>query len=337
MRRRHDPSDVDLPPVQDRRGVEKLLFEYLAMDDNGRELRGQVRATDDLDAVAKLRKQRLFPIEIWRSRKDAPDPAVAKQRKEVAAKNKQDAAGGGMRKGLVRKESTGNAFLARLGLGFVMKPKILAMFTRQLATMLSAGLPLLLSLRTLNEQCGKRRRYRSMRVITGDLVRKIEAGMSLSEALEFHERSFNRLYIGLVRAGEAAGALEEVLVKLAEYIEKAERLKKKIKAGMTYPVVVLVIAMSITLGLMVGVVPKFAEMFDEILEGIPLPFLTQMVIGLSDLLVHNIIIMIGVGVAGLIGLRFFFGTETGKKMFDWYIITLPPLSPLVAKIAVARF
>ena len=337
MWRRHDPSDVDLPPVQDRRAAEKVLFEYLAMDDNGRELRGQVRATDDLDAVAKLRKQRLFPIEIWRSRKDAPDPAVQKQRKETAAKAKQDAAGGGMRKGLAKKESKGNAFLARMGLGFVLKPKILAMFTRQLATMLSAGLPLLLSLRTLNEQCGKRRRYRAMRVITGDLVRKIEAGMALSEALEFHERSFNRLYIGLVRAGEAAGALEEVLVKLAEYIEKAERLKKKIKAGMTYPVVVLVIAMMITLGLMVGVVPKFAEMFDEILEGIPLPFLTQMVIGLSNLLMQHIIVMIGVGVAGIIGLRFFFGTQTGKKIFDWYIITLPPISFLVAKIAVARF
>jgi len=105
--------------------------------------------------------------------------------------------------------------------------------------------------------------------------------MSFSEALSFHPGSFNRLYVGLVRAGEASGSLNEVLTRLAEYIEKTERLKKKIKAGMTYPVVVLLIATGITAGLMIGVVPKFAEMFDEILEGIPLPLLSQAVIGTS--------------------------------------------------------
>ena len=112
--------------------------------------------------------------------------------------------------------------------------------------------------------------------------------MSLSEALEYHPRSFSRLYVGLVRAGEASGAMEEVLNQLAEYIERSEKMKKKVKAGMTYPVVVLTIAITITLGLMIFIVPKFAEMFDELLEGIPLPKLTQMVVGISDMLMHNV-------------------------------------------------
>ncbi|MBN2451303.1 MAG: type II secretion system F family protein [Lentisphaeria bacterium] len=334
MGRSFDSPEVDLPPVQSR-GEEKRIFEYLAMDENGRELRGQIRATDEIEAVAKLRKQQLFPIEVWRSAKDAPDALAREKAGKAAPKPKPDMRR--LRKAVSTRESRGDTFLARLGIGLFMRPHMLALFTRQMATMLDAGLPLLLSLRTLHEQAGRRRRYRAVKVISADMARKVEAGMSFSEALEFHPRSFNRLYTGLVRAGEASGTMEEVLNRLAEYIEKTERLKKKIRAGMTYPVVVLLIAMAITLGLMIGVVPKFAEMFDQILEGIPLPFLTQMVIGCSNVLMHNIVGLVIVVLVAIIGLRVFMATRVGRNLFDWYIISMPPLGGLVSKISVARF
>jgi len=331
--------DGDLPPVQNQNASAAHLFEYLAMDDDGRELRGQIRATDDIEAVAKLRRQHLFPIEVWRSRKDGADSAAKrKERQEFKAKVERARADRPrLEKAVAPSESRGGAILTRLGMVAGLKPRMLALFTRQLSTMLDAGLPLLMSLRTLHDQYRKGLRYRTMHRIAGDLARKIEAGMTFSEALTFHPGSFNRLYIGLVKAGEASGALNEVLQRLAEYIEKSERLKKKIKAGMTYPVVVLVIAMTITLGLMIGVVPKFAEMFDQILEGVPLPLITQVVISISQLLMNHLLVLVIFVVGGLIALRIFLSTRTGKNLFDWYVITMPPFGFLVNKIAVARF
>ena len=332
-------QDGPLPPVHDQNAAEKIVFEYLAMDDNGRELRGQIRAADDIDAVAKLRKQHLFPIEVWRSRKEA-SASAAKKKEQKDLKAKAELARANrprLDKATVQQQTRGGALLMRLGLVSRLKPRLLSLFTRQTSTMLDAGLPLLLSLRTLSEQYQKGWRYRTMRRVTADLARKIEAGMTFSEALAYHPSSFSRLYVGLVRAGEASGALNEVLNRLAEYIEKTERLKKKIKAGMTYPVVVLTIALGITLGLMIGVVPKFAEMFDQILEGIPLPILTQVVIGTSQLLMNHVVGLLVVVVLAIIGLRVFISTRTGKVMFDWYVISMPPTGFLVNKIAVARF
>ena len=224
MNSRTDPRDQNLPRVADPSGTEKVVFEYLAMDDNGRELRGQVRAADDIEAVAKLRNQHLFPIEVWRSRKDTPDTAAKqKERKQLKAKaEKAKSERPRLDKAVSPKESRGGAFLARIGLSNAVRPRMLALFTRQLATMLDAGLPLVMSLRTLNDQYSRGYRYRAVRRVSGDLARKIEAGMSFSEALSFHPSSFSRLYTGLVRAGEASGALNEVLTRLAEYIEKTE-------------------------------------------------------------------------------------------------------------------
>lgn len=331
--------DGDLPPVQSQDAADRHLFEYLAMDDDGRELRGQMRAADDIEAVAKLRRQHLFPIEVWRSRKDGAESAAKrKERQEFKAKvERAKADRPRLEKALSPTPSRGGALLTRLGMTAAMKPRMLALFARQLSTMLDAGLPLLMSLRTLHEQYKRGLRYRTMHRISGDLARKIEAGMTFSEALAFHPGSFNRLYVGLVKAGEASGALNEVLSRLAEYIEKSERLKKKIKAGMTYPVVVLIIALGITLGLMIGVVPKFAEMFDQLLEGIPLPMVTQMVIGTSQILMNHLLGLTIVVVAFAIGLRVFVATRVGKNLFDWYVISMPPFGFLVNKIAVARF
>jgi type IV pilus assembly protein PilC len=319
--------EQQLPPQQKGAKSARIKFEYLAMDGNGRELRGTIMAADDIEAVAKLKKQKLFPIEVWKSRTRR---AKEKKVRSAAPPRRDDHA-------VSQDMSKGARFLRALGVGHVLKAKILCMFTRQLATMLDAGLPLLLSLRTLYEQCGKSFRYRSLKKILAELVSHVESGMALSEALLFHPRSFSKLYTGLVRAGEASGAMEEVLGRLADYIEKTERMKKKIKAGMTYPLVVLTIAIAITLGLMIGVVPKFAEMFDEILEGIPLPLLTQFVITISNLLMNHVWAVFGTIFGAAILVRVMVGTRVGKYAFDWWLINMPPFSGLVRKIAIGRF
>jgi type IV pilus assembly protein PilC len=316
------------PPKQDVSQKARETFEYLAMDDNGRELRGTITAVDEMAAVTKLTAQGLFPIEVWSKKRkrgaDTKKPAVPRNRtREDMARS--------------RKPSKARSLSQILGLGAVIRPKYLCAITRQLSTMLDAGLPLLLSLRTLQEQCGRTPAQKAMREVLQDLVRCVESGMPFSEALSMHPRSFSQLYVGLVRAGEAAGAMEEVLARLAEYMEKSQRMRKKIKSGMTYPVVVLVIATSITLGLMMGVVPQFADMFNELLEGIPLPFLTTLVIGISDQLIHNSHIFFGAIVGFVIMLRVLVRTSKGKYLFDWCMVTFPPFRTLVRKISVARF
>jgi len=209
------------PGAADQAAEERSEFEYVAMDGAGRELRGTIPATDDVEAVTKLKKQGLFPIEVWRAKQKRP-----------RAKKSKDRAGRGP-KGLPSREGSMQQFLRKIGMVTLIKTKVLCIFTRQLSTMLDAGLPLLLSLRTLQEQCGRSLRYRSLKKVLMDIVSKVEGGMSLSEALADHPKSFSKLYVGLVRAGEASGAMEEVLNRLAEYIEKSERMKKKVKAGMT--------------------------------------------------------------------------------------------------------
>ncbi len=319
------PDENITPPRQADKAEKKTKFDYLAMDGVGRELRGVIAAADEIEAVAKLKKQGLFPIEVWENKRKGPP---------VGASASHKAARGG---GAASQEALGPRLLKAIGLASVIKVKFLCIFTRQLSTMLDAGLPLLLSLRTLQEQCGKSFRYRSLKKILQDIVGKVEEGVPLSEALQEHPRSFNRLYVGLVRAGEASGAMEEVLNRLAEYIEKTEKMKKKVKAGMAYPVVVLTIASCITLGLMIFIVPKFAEMFNEILEGIPLPKLTLIVISISDILVANVQYLVGGIFVSLFLIKIFLKTKVGGYLFDWLAVTLPPLNDLVMKTTVGRF
>ena len=319
------------PPSQEgSQQRERVKFEYLAMDDAGRELRGTVMAVDDVAAVTKLTAQGLFPIEVWSKDKGKRAKAADKSAANARAKTREDMARS-------RTPSKARSISQFLGLGPVIRRKHLSTITRQLATMLDAGLPLLLSLRTLQDQCGRGPAQKAMKQVLQDLVRCVESGMPFSEALAMHPRSFTPLFVGLVRAGEAAGALEEVLVRLAEYMEKGERMRKKIKSGMTYPVVVLVIAVTITLGLMVGVVPQFADMFGELLGDEPLPALTMFVIGLSKMLMSQAHVLIALAVGAAVLVKFFLRTEKGKYMFDWCMVTFPPLRSLVRKIEVARF
>ncbi len=330
MASQDEQGKTNAPPAKAGKGP-KVKFEYLAMDGAGRELKGTLQAADDMEVVAKLRQQQLFPIEVRRAGETAGQARTdksAKKKKKQKRTRERPVVGG---------ESPMQRFCRQIGLVDVIKIKILCQFTRQLATMLDAGLPLLLSLRTLLEQCGRSMKYRSLKKVLDQIVDRVESGLSLSEALAYHPRSFNKLFVGLVRAGEASGSLEQVLNRLATYIEKSEKMKRKVKAGMTYPVVVLTIAITITLGLMIFIVPKFAEMFDELLEGVPLPGLTKFVMGISDVLVkQKARLGIGLVVFGVM-FKVILGTKMGKYMLDWIMVTVPPVSILIVKTCVGRF
>src|SRR5204863_6085896 len=153
------------------------------------------------------------------------------------------------------------------GLSRKVKPKVLTTFTRQLATLVEAGLPLLRGLRVLEKQ----ERNVTLKKIVGELAQSIEGGSTFSEGLAQHPKVFNRLYVNMVKAGELGGVLEVVLARLSEFMEKAQKIKGKVIAAMFYPVAVMVVATAILILLMVKVVPQFKAVFEGTLEGRNLP------------------------------------------------------------------
>jgi len=176
-----------------------------------------------------------------------------------------------------------------------------------------------------------------MKKVLGMVADSVEGGSTFSEALSIHPKSFNHLYVNMVKAGEASGALETVLNRLAEFMEKAARIMGKVKSAMVYPVIVLSVAGGITAALMVFIVPKFAKMFDEMLPGEPLPGLTLMVVGISTFMQEHIFILVG-GIVGLIvAVKLLKATGPGSYAFDWLAITLPPFNSLAVRASVARF
>ena len=290
-------------------------FHYTAMDGRGKEQKGRIEAESEQDAAAKLKQMGLFPT------------SMSEVKAKGAAKAQAAAAAG--------KKGGGGFNLASISLGTpVIKRKQLTTLTRQLATLLDAGLPLVRALRTLERQ--SKANPGTARVL-GDLGNAVEGGSTFSEALAGHPKSFTKLYVNMIRAGEASGAMETVLNRLAEFMEKAQRISGKVKAAMVYPVIVLTVALSITAGLMIFIVPKFAKMFDEMLGGEPLPGLTVIVIGISNFMQGHTLIMLG-GVAGfIIGMKMLKKTKPGAFLYDVIVIKTPPINQLAIRAVVARF
>jgi type IV pilus assembly protein PilC len=210
----------------------------------------------------------------------------------------------------------------------------LVLFTRQLATMVDAGLPLVSGLTALYEQCDPRKQAGLKRVI-GDLTARVQQGDAFHEALAKHPRVFSRLYLAMVKAGESGGLLAEILDRLAGFLEASARLVKKVKSAMTYPTIVICIAIGITTFLIVKVVPVFAQIFADF--GAKLPGPTQFLINLSDFIRGNWWWLIMVIVGGIFGLRTFIKTPRGEELWDRTKLKLPIFGPLVHKICMTRF
>ncbi len=207
----------------------------------------------------------------------------------------------------------------------------LVIFTRQLATMVDAGLAMVQSLQALADQTTNK----VMRDVIKDICSRVEAGDSFSEALSKHPKVFNKLFICMVGAGEKGGLLAEILSRLATYLENAARLRRKVKSSMMYPIVVTVVAISITIFLLVKVVPVFGEIFTSF--GAKLPAPTQFLITTSNLLKRYLILVLMAGGAAVYGWIYFIKTKTGREFWDSRRIKLPIFGHIAHKICLARF
>ena len=210
----------------------------------------------------------------------------------------------------------------------------LVLFTRQLATMVDAGLPLLTSLTALYEQCDPRKQV-GLKFIIGEIMGRVQQGDTFNEAISKHPKIFSRLYISMVKAGETGGMLSEILDRLAGFLEASARLAKKVKSAMTYPIVVISIALVITTFLIVKVVPTFGGIFADF--GAKLPAPTQFLLDLSDLIRGNWVWLVMVIGGTIFGIRKFLSTKLGTELWDRYQLKLPVMGPLVHKICMSRF
>ena len=215
--------------------------------------------------------------------------------------------------------------------GGKVSDKELAIFTRQFSTMVDAGLPLVQCLNILAEQSDSK----TLRGVTANVARQVEAGSTLADALRRHPRTFDDLFTNLVQVGETGGILDTVLQRLSQYIEKAAALKRKVKAAMIYPATIIGVAFLVVIFMLTFVIPTFASMFKGLGAELPLP--TQIVLWCSDFVRSYILLIIAAIVGAVYMLRRYYKTENGKSAIDALLLKLPIFGTLIRKVAVARF
>lgn len=223
----------------------------------------------------------------------------------------------------------------RPGLFRMGQPKVkmeeLVVFTRQLATMVDSGIPLVSALDILAEQSEDRTFKPILRKLRDD----VETGASLSEALGHHPRSFSEFFINMVKAGESSGQLDQILDRVATYLEKTEALLRKVQSSLFYPAFVSVMALVITTALVIFIVPQFGEIFNSLGAVLPLP--TRILLLVSDLTRRYFVLEIFLVVAALVAFRFYINTKGGRLWFDWLKLHLIIVGKLLQKVAIARF
>ena len=299
-------------------------FQYIAKDSAGQEQRGTIEAGDRASAIAAIRAGGLFPSAIGEV-KSAAAPAPARGGKSAKAAKPEKKKGG-----LGSKEI--NIKLPKWLMGKV-KPKDLTAFTRQLATLVNAGLPLMRCIEVLKKQ----KMAPAMMDCLNGISEGIAGGATFSESLTAYPKIFDNLYVNMVKAGEAGGVLEVVLNRLAEFAEKAQKIKNKVKGAMIYPSVVLVAAIGITGFLLVTVIPKFQQVFNDILGGQSLPAITEFVIHLSEGVQHNGL-QILIGFAALVVLyKVFSKTKFGSYQLDRVRINVPVIGTLIRRTCISQF
>jgi type IV pilus assembly protein PilC len=276
-------------------------FAYKAIDKKGNEMSGIVDAENETLAIAEVKHLGYFPLKIYESTK----------RSERRAKKKKRG-------------------ISEFYIGGV-KNKELVIFTRQLATLIDAGLPLLRSMNILHAQLKPSKLRDTIEEMTDD----IQAGTTFSEALAKHPKVFDRLYVNMVRAGEIGGMLEVVLNRLADYAEKRQALKRRVRGAMIYPIAVMIIAAGVVGFLMVRVVPVFAEIYADF--GGTLPGPTQLLVNASNFMVTSWWLILVYISGTLIFFKILFKIPQVQRIRDRVVLKIPLISGLVVKIAVARF
>ncbi len=267
-------------------------FRYNARDEKGRAVAGVIEAPNQQDAATALRKRNILATDL------RAETITVKGPRRVRHSCKKGE---------------------------------LELFTRQMATMIGAGVPLLESLEVLEEQAESP----GFKRVVHDMIEDIRSGTDLSASMSRYSRVFSTIYVSMIRAGEASGQLTEILTRLAEYLEASQKLKRDIKAAMTYPVISLCLVFAITAFLLIGIVPKFKEIFDGL--GVPLPGITQGLMSFSMLLRDNVIVSGGVIVAAVIAFIAWKRTPHGTRVLDRLSLTAPVFGSLFRKVALSRF
>ncbi len=293
-------------------------FNYVAMDTKGKEISGMVESESTTSAIGRIREMGYFPTnvtEVGGNRKAAKSPA---------------APAGGPTKATAK---SGSKMQLKLFGGNKVKSKVLTAFTRQLATLIDAGLPLLRGLDVLRKQ----EKNPVLKRTLSQLAEAVEGGSTFSEAMAQHPKVFTRLYVNMVRAGEAGGVLDVTLSRLADFQEKAQKIKNKVVSAMVYPAVVIFVALSIVTFLMIAIVPKFEDIFRDMLEGASLPALTQFVIGISRLIQHQALLVVGLLVVLVIAVKMAGKTKKGRFTIDKLKLNAPVFGQMIRKVSIARF
>lgn len=279
-------------------------FKYIALDKEGRELSGVIESTSENRARKELAAQGFSVSRI------AEVAAIASDKKASAAKTKKPLFGTG-----VKKEN-------------------ITVFSRQLSTLLKAGLPLLRAL----EVIGRQEKNPYFKAVVEQLADNVRTGNKFSDGLSQHPKIFDKLYVNMAKAGEAGGVFDVVLDRLSTFQEKALKTTNKVKSAMVYPIVIMGVAVAIVAILMIFVVPQFQKIFTDMLKGnARMPALTQMIIDISDFMKENYILTGLIIVGVILFVKIFFKTKIGIRVWDTAALKLPKIGDLVMKSTVARF
>lgn len=271
-------------------------FAYKARLATGAITDGVIEAPDTQTAIGKLRSQKLTILEI----NEAAESPLA-------------------------------VILAKIPfLKPTVKSKDLVLFSRQMSTLVSAGVPLVQGLNIIEEQIENK----TFRAVVKKVRTDIEGGISIAEALQKHPDAFSELYVSMVKAGEIGGILDVILERLSAYLEATEALRSKVKGAMVYPAVVSFVAASVTIFLLVFVIPTFKDIFASFGGELPLP--TQILINLSEFLKKNILGVISAPIVAFIAFKRYRKTERGQRLVDNYVLKLPVFGMLLKKVAIAK-
>ena len=271
------------------------MFRYTAKDRSGNSVSGNAEAFDEKAVTALLRKQNMIVLSI---REDKKNAAGKKSKSLKRAK---------------------------------IKTAEIVLFSRQMATMIDAGIPLVQAIEILADQADSM----SFRAILSDVKKDVTSGLAFNEALAKHPSAFTSLFVNMAKAGEASGALDDIMDRLATYMEKTESLVHKVKSAMNYPIVVSSMAVGITTLMLVKVVPVFKTMFTDFGAKLPLP--TQILVNASDFLIKTFIFWVAAAVAVFFAIQRFASTEKGAFYFDGIKLKMPIFGVIIRKVAVAKF
>jgi type IV pilus assembly protein PilC len=288
------------------------MMHFSAVDSQGKVTAGTLPAASQSEALARLQDMGYYPTAL----SEAQPP---KERKPRAAPKK-------------RVQSL-NLSIRIPGVAGRVKTRALTGFTRQLATLLGAGLPLLRGLRAM----AKQERNLALKDITLKLGTSIEGGSTFSESLAQHPKVFNKLYVNMVKAGELGGALDVVLARLADFMEKAQKIKGKVVSALFYPCAVVFVAICILTLLMAWVVPRFQAIFRDMIPGEKMPAFTVFVLSISNAVAHHFVVAACVLALGIAAFVTAIRTRVGRHLWDHFKLVMPVLGPVVSKVAISRF